>query len=259
MSTSAVASLVKCFEQHPDIEAVAGNVFINCTDEKRSMLKSFQEIEYCIEQEVTRYLQSVEGNVLVCPGPLFAIKRQVTETTRFSDITVVEDADFTIQILSKYKKIIREPKAEVYTRAPKSLGNWFNQRKRWWYGNLQLWRVNKRWAKGNPWMILTYLSYPASILSIMLMSLLPFLVLSYDNANLILLRGILWIIIPLILFIVFTLPLFIKRSRKLIPALVPYYMIYGTMKTVILGYLYIRYLLGIGVKVRFGSRTLRVK
>ncbi|WP_394326059.1 hypothetical protein [Methanosarcina horonobensis] len=38
----------------------------------------------------------------------------------------------------------------VYTNAPETLRGWYKQRKRWWYGNLQLWRLHKKMGNKEP-------------------------------------------------------------------------------------------------------------
>jgi hypothetical protein len=50
MSKSAVTELVKCLDDHPDVEAVAGNVLIKNSDGEHNVLRAFQEIEYVLEQ-----------------------------------------------------------------------------------------------------------------------------------------------------------------------------------------------------------------
>ena len=258
MASNAVTTLVRRLEESEDIHAVAGNVFIDDTDGKTSFLKYFQMIEYRTEQEINRYLQSLTGKVLVCPGPLFAVKREVTEEVQFSDLSVIEDADFTIEILKKSLKVVREPEAKVYTNAPDSLEKWFSQRKRWWYGNLQLWKMHKHWAKRNPWMILNYSSYITSTCSFILLLLLPYLLLTYDNIALILLRSMAYIATPIVLFTLF-IGYFFIRERKLMIMLLPYTLLYATMKVVVISYLYIRYLSGRGVRIKFGSRIIEVR
>lgn len=259
MSHGALTSISKCFEDDPDVEAVAGNVLVKTSDGKHSFLGDFQEIEYLLEQEVSRFLQSSEGKVLVCPGPLFAVKRRIAEKTPFSSVTVVEDADFTLCVLKEHSKIVRVSEAMVYTDVPKSIRAWLNQRKRWWYGNLQLWKKHGEWARRNPWMILNYLAFPISILSILMTILLPYLFSTFDNLNMILLRGILYLVTPWVLFTLFTWPFFVKKNRKLLFMLVPYYLIYATMKMLLIAYLYICYLSRRGVVIRFGSKDMRVR
>ncbi|AKB52453.1 Putative glycosyl transferase [Methanosarcina barkeri str. Wiesmoor] len=258
MSANAVSSLVECLITNNDAQIVAGNVFIHNSQGKKRIMKYFQMIEYLIEQEITRYLQSLSGNILVCPGPLTAVKREVCESVRFSDETIVEDADFTIKALKKSMKIIREPKAKVYTNAPETFRAWYKQRKRWWYGNLQVWRLHRHWAMRNAWMVLNYLGYIIGVCSIILVMFLPYLLLQYDNLLLISLRGLSYSILPVLIFIVFTASLF-SKDKKLLPMLIPYVLVYSTIKVVTISYLYLCYLTGRGLKIQFGPRIIEVR
>lgn len=257
MADDAVSSLKRCLEAHPEAGAVAGNVFVNQNDGGNNLLKRFQMIEYYTEQEVGRRLQSLNGSVLVCPGPLFAVRREVAEKISFSDRSVVEDADYTVKMLQQ-AKVVQEPQARVYTNAPGSLKEWFNQRKRWWYGNLQIWRIHKQWAKRNAWMLMTYFGFLTSLSSLAMLLLLPYFFSTYDNIDLVLLRGMAYAVAPLVLFILFTLPLF-ARNRKLAITLLPYTLIYFTIKMLVMSYIFIRYVFGRGIMIKFGSRRILAK
>jgi Glycosyltransferases, probably involved in cell wall biogenesis len=215
-------------------------------------------IEYLIEQDLTRYLQGLKGNVLVCPGPLTAVRRKVCEEVKFSDETIVEDADFTVKALKKSMKIIQEPEAKVYTNAPETVRAWYTQRKRWWYGNLQVWRLHKKWAIRNPWMLLNYSGYIIGICSVIMAMLLPYFLLQYDNTLLISLRGLVYIMLPVLLYIIF-LASFFKEEKKLLPMLIPYVLVYSTIKVVTISYLYLCYVTRRGLNVRFGPRIMKVK
>jgi cellulose synthase/poly-beta-1,6-N-acetylglucosamine synthase-like glycosyltransferase len=258
ISANAVNSLVSCLNANKDAQIVAGNVFIHDDPGKKCTMKYFQMIEYLVEQEITRYLQGLSGSVLVCPGPLTAVRRSVCNIIQFSDETIVEDADFTIKALKNSMKIIRDPEAKVYTHAPETLQAWYKQRKRWWYGNLQVWRLHKHWAVKNPWMLLNYSGYIIGICSIALAMLLPYFLFQYDNILLISLRGILYTIIPIVLFTLFTSSILIKQ-KKLLPILIPYVLIYSTIKVVTISYLYLCYLTGRKLKIQFGPRLIEVK
>ena len=258
MSENAVNSLVSCLNANRNVQIVTGNVLIHENHGKTKFMKYFQMIEYLVEQEITRYLQGLSGSILVCPGPLTAVRRSVCNIIRFSDETIVEDADFTIKALKNSMKIIMDQEAEVYTHAPETLRAWYRQRKRWWFGNLQVWRLHKRWAMRNPWMLLNYSGYIIGVCSLALALLLPYFLLQYDNIRLISLRGILYTVIPIILFTIFTSSILIKK-RKLLPMLIPYVMIYSTIKVVIISYLYLSYLIGRKLKIQFGPRLIEVK
>jgi len=259
MSLNAVDSLVNCLNVNSDVQIAAGNVFIHDNHGKKRIMKYFQMIEYLIEQEITRYLQGLNGSVLVCPGPLTAVRRSVCNIVRFSDETIVEDADFTIKALKNSMKIIREPDAKVYTHAPETLRAWYKQRKRWWYGNLQVWRLHKHWAVRNPWMVLNYSGYIIGICSIVLAILLPYFLIQYDNIMLISLRGILYTFIPILLFALFISSIFFTKEKKLLLMLIPYVLIYSTIKVVTISYLYLCYLVGRKVKIQFGPQLIEVK
>ncbi len=258
MAKNAIRLLVEYLEEHKEVGAVAGNVFIN--EKHANSLAYFQMIEYRIEQEINKHLQSQNGNVLVCPGPLFAVRRHIAEKTIFSDVTVVEDADFTITAIRKRDaKVSWVPEAKVYTEAPKSILSWLNQRKRWWYGNLQLWRAHNGWAMTNPWMLMNYVSFITSTVSIILLLLLPVLFSTYDNAWLLLQRGMVYTIAPIILFFILLSPLFIKQKSVMLLWLLPYILVYSIMKSIVVSYIYLCYLSGRGVKILFGSRIIEAK
>ncbi len=258
MSANAVSSLVGCLNENRDAQMVAGDVFIHDNHGKKRVMKYFQMIEYLLEQEMTRYLQGLNGHVLVCPGPLTAVRRKVCDTVRFSDETIVEDADFTIKVLKNSMKVIREPNAKVYTNAPETLRAWYKQRKRWWYGNLQVWRLHKKWAIRNAWMVFNYSGYIIGVFSIILFILLPYFLLQYDDILRISVRGFLFMIVFLIPYTL-AIASFFTKNKKLLPMLVPYVLVYSTIKVVILSYLYLCYITGRGLKVQFGSRILKVR
>ncbi len=255
LDISAVKLLVGFLKENPDAGAVAGNVLINDIEGNNNLLKRFQMIEYYTDQNISRYLQALNGNVIVCPGPLFAVRREITEDIKFSDQSVIEDADFTIELLKNHKKVYQEKNAKVYTHAPTSIQAWLKQRKRWWYGNLQLWHKHNSWAYKNPWMILNYIGFITALVSLILTLLLPFLFSMYDNLHLVLLRGIIYSVIPMLVFTLFMTPFFVN-NRMLLPVILPYTVIYTTMKAVLLSYLFVRYMFRQGVSLSFGPRTI---
>lgn len=258
LADDAVSALVRCLAERPDAHAVAGKVLVRDCQSKNNILQCFQKIEYHFEQDVNRFLQSLSGGVLVCPGPLFAIRREVIDVLRFSDLTVVEDADFTIRAQMRSMKVIQEPRAMVYTCAPRSIGGWLAQRKRWWYGNLQLWDIYNHWAKRNPWMLLNYFGFLNSLVSVLMLLFLPILLMRINDLWVVLQSSLAYLIVPLMLSCLMMAPFFRKEIR-LMPMLLPYCLIYLMMKTLVVFYLYICYLSGIGVDIRFGPRNLRVR
>ena len=254
MAPNAVSSLVKCLNENKEAQMVAGNVFIHDDHGKKGFIKYFQMIEYRIEQEITRHLQGLSNSILVCPGPLTAVRRKVCDIVKFSNETIVEDADFTIKALKNSIKIIQEPEAIVYTNAPETVRGWYKQRKRWWYGNLQLWRLHKKWAVRNPWMIFNYSGYITGICSIILIISAPYFILQYDNIPLVLMSGMQYIAFSMLLYLILIGPFF-TTDKRLLLMLIPYVLIYATIKVVVISSLFLCYITNRGVRVKFGSKT----
>jgi cellulose synthase/poly-beta-1,6-N-acetylglucosamine synthase-like glycosyltransferase len=261
MVKDTISCLVQTFMDDSDAQMVTGTVLINNPEKSSGMRKIMiycQMIEYHLEQEIMRYLQGLGGNILVCPGPSTAVRRSVCEVVKFSDDTIVEDADFTVNVLQKSMKVVQNLQAKVYTNAPETLGAWYKQRKRWWFGYLQVWKIHRQWSAGNTWMVYNYLSYIISVCSIIMILLTPYFLLQYNNVTHIAFRGLLHIIIPVLLYIVLTGWLF-GHDKKLLLMLIPYVIIYSTFRVFVLSYIYICYLTGMGLKIKFGSRTINAK
>jgi cellulose synthase/poly-beta-1,6-N-acetylglucosamine synthase-like glycosyltransferase len=261
MAKDAISCLVKALMDDSDAQMVTGNVLIN-TPTKISVMGRimiyFQMIEYHLEQEIARYLQGLSGKIVVCPGPATAVRRSVCEILKFSDDTVVEDADFTVNALERSIKIIRSPQAKVYTNAPVTLPAWYKQRKRWWYGCLQVWRIHRRWAVRNMWMIYNYMGYITSITSIILILFVPYFLLQYNDVALVAMSGLLYYMIPILLYILF-MGWFFRHDKKLVPMLIPFFIFYATLRALVISYVYICYLTGRGLKIKFGSQTINAK
>jgi cellulose synthase/poly-beta-1,6-N-acetylglucosamine synthase-like glycosyltransferase len=257
MAKEAISAVIRRFNFDSDIKMVAGNVRINDAG-KKGLVTQYQRIEYKLEQELTRHLQSLTGQILVSPGPITAVRRDVLDEVKFSDKTVVEDADFTVNVLKRKMKAVQETNAVVYTNAPETIKAWHKQRKRWWYGNLQVWRAHRAWALTNPWMILNYSAYIIGVCTIVMFLMLPYLLLQYDNGVYVMLRSLTYIFIPIFLY-VGTMSMFFVNSKKSLVMLLPYAVVYVTLKTLLLTYLYICYLSGRGLKIKFGARTINAK
>jgi cellulose synthase/poly-beta-1,6-N-acetylglucosamine synthase-like glycosyltransferase len=225
LSSNAVNLLVNSLVEDPDAGAVAGKVYIKNGKRKENFLVRFQMIEYELDQELCRFIQGLNGKVLVCSGVLFAVKREIAEKTLFSNRSLID--------------------------SPQSLKQWLNQRKRWMYGNLQLWQIHNKWAKRNPWMTYNYFGFPVATALIMLLVFLPFLFLSYEDVGIAVLRGIPYTIIPILIFTLMIIPFFLK-NRGILLVVLPYVLIYGTIKVITLSYIYLRYIFKLGIKVKFG-------
>jgi Na+/H+-dicarboxylate symporter len=107
-------------------------------------------------------------------------------------------------------------------------------------------------------MLLNYFGFMNSIISILLLLLLPVLLIRYHEIGQVILRSLSYLIAPLMLSSLIMAPFFIKE-KKLLAMLLPYMLIYSLMKIVVVSYLYICYLSGRGIDIKFGPRILRVR
>jgi cellulose synthase/poly-beta-1,6-N-acetylglucosamine synthase-like glycosyltransferase len=261
MATDCVRQIVKKILENKDVDMVTGNVVPNMPEKANWFMKLFtycQMVEYHVEQNVARSIQAMNGGVLVCPGPITAVKKHVCNVVKFSDNTVVEDADFTVDALMQGFKVIRCSEARVYTNAPTTIKSWIKQRDRWWYGNLQVWKQHKKWAIRNPWMDYNYIGFIFSTLTVIMMLAIPILLDQYADPVHIGLTCLLHMIIPIIVYIVFN-AIFFWHDKKLIPFIIPYIAVYSLLRITIATKIYLYYITGVGMKIKFGSRTIVAK
>jgi cellulose synthase/poly-beta-1,6-N-acetylglucosamine synthase-like glycosyltransferase len=257
MEKNSVRLLVEYLQRNRDVGAVAGCLQVKA--KKNNLLTAFQEIEYKMAQEVDKFLQGKSGSVLVCPGPLFAVRRDHALQFPFNEQSVIEDADFTTRLLKAGLMVGLERKAVVYTDAPRSISAWAMQRKRWWAGFLELWKTHKPWSTRNAWMLHNYiLGYVFSLVSLALLLMIPFIAATYALPNIEVERGLLFVLFPIVFFMSLYAPFFAKE-KKLILLLPLYCTVYFLMKTVLLASLYLKYLFRVKYHVQFGSRRVLVR
>lgn len=89
---------------------------------------------------------------------------------------VAEDADFATRMHAKGRRAILVRTSKIYEQSPLTWKDLYNQRKRWYYGGLQLWRYRKEMRKA-PWgvrlswyMALTLTFIPILFLPLLLLS-----------------------------------------------------------------------------------------
>ena len=107
-------------------------------------------------------------------------------------------------------------------------------------------------------MLLNYFGFINSIISILLLLLLPVLLIRYHEVWQVVLRSLTYFMAPLMLSCLVVAPFFVK-DKKLMAMLMPYTLFYSLMKIIVVSYLYICYLSGRGIDVKFGPRVLRVR
>lgn len=123
----------------PEMGAVAGNAKVG---NRINIVTRWQALEYITSQNMDRRAFASLNCITVVPGAVGAWRRElIEECGGFSDGTLAEDQDLTLQIRKRGYKIGYEETAIGWTEAPQNLRMLAKQRFRWAYGTLQcLWK-----------------------------------------------------------------------------------------------------------------------
>jgi poly-beta-1,6-N-acetyl-D-glucosamine synthase len=137
----------------PRIAAVCGQVTVR---NRVNMITKLQALEYLISNGGLRTAQSHLGSVMVVPGPIGLYRRsnleQITKLSGkfaehvkpghvagpLSDETFAEDFQLSLTTLALHGRIVYEPRAIAYTRAPENILSLIDQRYRWLRGTMQV-------------------------------------------------------------------------------------------------------------------------
>src|ERR1700730_16868110 len=137
----------------PRIAAVCGQVTVR---NRVNMITKLQALEYVIAIGGLRTAQSHLGSVMVVPGPIGLYRRsnleQITKLSGkfaehvkpghvagpLSDETFAEDFQLSLTTLALNGRIVYEPRAIAYTRAPENILSLIDQRYRWVRGTMQV-------------------------------------------------------------------------------------------------------------------------
>ena len=123
----------------PTMGAVAGNAKVG---NRINIVTRWQALEYITSQNMDRRAFASLNCITVVPGAVGAWRKQlIEECGGFSERTLAEDQDLTLQIRKRGYRIGYEEKAIGWTEAPQTLRMLAKQRFRWAYGTLQcLWK-----------------------------------------------------------------------------------------------------------------------
>lgn len=101
-------------------------------------ISQFRTYEYTIGLEIMRRIQSWLGVITVIPGPTSCFRTDIFARIDFSDTSLTEDFDATLQIhRRKLGKIAYVPEAKAYTQDPKDYHDFTVQVARWYRGFFQ--------------------------------------------------------------------------------------------------------------------------
>ena len=135
---NALKEIIKGFEVHDKVAAVAGNVKVR---NRTNWITKCQALEYITGIQIVRRAFDVFGSITIVPGALGAFKKSMLdECGSYGKDTIVEDYDQTIKLLKAGLITSGSTKATAYTEAPNTLKDFILQRKRWFRGNIQVFK-----------------------------------------------------------------------------------------------------------------------
>lgn len=164
-SPTAIGRLVRHFAD-PAIGAIAGSVKVGNI---RNFITRWQALEYITSINLERTAQAYLGAIMIVPGACSAWRKAAVETAGgYSDDTLAEDCDLTLQLRKQGYRIEQDLTVEAYTESPMTLRSLAKQRFRWTFGNLQsMWKHRDMlFKKKYGW--LGRFIMPKSILSILM-------------------------------------------------------------------------------------------
>jgi len=131
----ALKQIAKGFS-NPKVAAVAGNIKIR---NKMNWLTWCQALDYLTGIQIMRRALDYFGAITIVPGALGAFnKKRLEEAGAYDKGTIVEDFDATMKVLKSGLVVQASSTALAFTQAPQTLRDFYNQRKRWYRGNLQV-------------------------------------------------------------------------------------------------------------------------
>ena len=261
LDAQCVSKIVDGFRKNPFAGTVGGFVLIRNTH--KGYLVKLQQIEYILTQHVIRIPQSEMGNVLIEPGPVFGIRADVARRYPSQTRTCVEDVDLTQTVLGCGYQTRTALDAISLTEAPTTWRSWFNQRKRWIYGQYQSWRENKHFLKKNPWGIYMYFTWLSTFITFCILLamvcltviLLPMLYINQYLFVFISARTLLIVIIYLITKIII---LYQYKEGRSVIGYLPFKIAYDLIASLLAAILYYKFITGRGVKIKWGGRSIRL-
>jgi len=163
----ATPSLLRELSKHfisPRVGAVTGNPRV---ENRSTLLRQLQAIEFSAIVSVQRRAQRIWGRVLTVSGAVMALRRTaILDVGLLSPDIATEDIEITWRLQRKFWDVRYEPAAIVWMQVPPNLVQLWKQRRRWARGLAQVlrrhWDVPLHWTQRRLWPI-----YFEAILSIL--------------------------------------------------------------------------------------------
>jgi len=184
--------------QSDKVAAVAGNVKIRNVN---NLITGCQSLEYIASIQVARRVFDYFGSIPIVPGALGAFRKSALIAAGIYDkSTIVEDFDCTLKVAKSGFTVSGNVKAIAYTEAPNTLKDFIKQRKRWYRGNLQVYKRHFDIFRNPRFGFLQRLSFPFMLLSAIIMPIVGFLVLASTILT-ILEGGIIFVVRTMVFFV----------------------------------------------------------
>jgi len=102
------------------------------TSDRHGFISAFRVYEYGMSHRVYKQAQNILGVITVAPGCTSLYRSDVLDQLDFSNHTLTEDFDITLQIhKKKLGAIVYAPRARVVTQDPPTLSDYWKQVLRW--------------------------------------------------------------------------------------------------------------------------------
>lgn len=129
---NALLKAIPHFEE--GVASVATTVLIKSP---KGLLEKMQEIEYIMIAWSRKILEYIDA-IYVTPGPMSFYRRDVLlKIGGFDENNETEDIEIAWRLMKHKYKIKMALDTKVYTKPPKELSRWWNQRLRWNIGGMQ--------------------------------------------------------------------------------------------------------------------------
>lgn len=160
----ALRNFTRHFVRNRRVSAVAGHVKVG---NRRNILTAWQSLEYISGICVTRMAEGAINAISIVPGACAAWRRVVLDDIGgFSDTTMAEDADMTLEMQRRGYKIVQENDAVADTEAPETMRTLAKQRLRWTFGNIQALRKHHSMLFRPRYGMLGMVTMPYALLSL---------------------------------------------------------------------------------------------
>ena len=101
----------------------------------KTLLEKIQNIEYLLAVYIKKILSHI-NSINVTPGPFSVYRADILRSIgKFDENSIVEDQEIAYRIQENNFRIVQSDRGDVYTAAPKNLGDLYRQRKRWYKGS----------------------------------------------------------------------------------------------------------------------------